>query len=132
MDLIKVNYSPTQVPHSKQKKLSFSLHDMTIPTLEGVIKKKTEELREMGFDLFLLEFSSDSDSNGDAFMQCHVKGSRLETPEEVEERVKRQEAYNSRQIKEHTDKLLNSKRLKEIKRLTEHLSLEELQARKTL
>ena len=48
--------------------------------------------------------------------------------DEMENRVKQYEAHNARQWKEHNAKIENSNRMKELKRLFNDISVEQLQS----
>lgn len=132
MDLITINYKPREVAPSLRKKTSFSVDRVTIQGLNQEIDEHVKALQGQGFTLFILEFTGNDDEQGSSYVTCHVIGSRLETPEEVEKRVKHHEAYNARQVEEHKAKIEESNRRKEFKRLTGGLTLEQLQALKSL
>jgi hypothetical protein len=131
MDLINIKTHAIEIPQSKQKAKGFSVSSTTLPSFTAAVNKIIAKYQEEGFTLFRLEFVSQADDeNGSGLIEprCIVKASRLETPEETAERVARQDRYNQSQIDEHKKKIENSKRAKEIRRLTEHLTLEQLQA----
>jgi len=132
MDLITIKRGPIEVPHPKRKKKSFELQTCTIPALNEAIGKIVKEFEAQALPLFKLEFEAHEDDNGAIRTYCVVVASRMETQEEVDARVAKQESYNACQLAEHKAKIEASKRHKELQRLTAHLSLEQLQALATL
>jgi len=128
MDLINIKTHAIEIPQSKQKAKGFSLSSTNLTAFNERVNKIISEFETQGFTLFRLGFTSQNDDGELTPPWCSVQASRLETPEETAERVARQEKYNQSQIDEHNKKIENSKRAKEIRRLTEHLTLEQLQA----
>lgn len=132
MELTNIIRKPVEVVHSLRKRASFDVSSTTIENFHAQVNKRVSAFQEQGFNLFLLEFGATENDDGEATATCSVLASRLETEEEMNARIKRQEKYNEGQIKEHAAKVEASKRHKEIERLTSHLTLEQLQAMKGL
>lgn len=128
MDLINIKREPIEVPHSLRKHKSITLNTMTLPTLTERIGKVVQGFANEGLPLHRLSFECGENDDGHDYVTCRVTASRLETPEEVVGRVARAEAYNARQLAEHKQKIEQSKRRKELERITSHLTLEQLEA----
>ena len=127
-DLVTIKYEPIEVAHNKRKSEAFRLHSCTIDELNKKINKRVESLKEVGMTLFTLEFSSSEDDDGTPESWCRVQGSRMETGEEMQERIARHEKYNEKVREQRAKDKEQSDRRKEIKRLTEHLTLDQLKA----
>lgn len=128
MELLTIKTHAIEVPRSKQKAKSFLVSETNLPAFTDRVNRIISEFQSQGFTLFRLEFVSEEDDGELTAPRCSVQASRMETPEETEERVTRQTRYNDSQIAEHKKKIENAARQKEIKRLTEHLSTDELKA----
>ena len=131
-DLIVIKYEATQVAHSKCKSESFHLHSCTIDELNKAIDKRVKSLKEKGMTLFTLEFISSEDDDGTFTKWCRVQGSRMETDEEMQERIARNEKYNESVLKQLAKDKERSDRRKELGRLTKHLTLDQLKAIKSI
>lgn len=127
-DLVTIKYEPIGVVHSKRKSESFNLRSCTIDELNKMIDKRVKSLKEKGMTLFTLEFSGSEDDDGTLMHQCTVQGTRMETEEEMQERVERLEKYNEKVREQRAKDKEQSDRRKELKRLTEHLTLDQLKA----
>ena len=87
-DLVTIKYEPIEVVHSKRKSEAFKLHSCTIDELHNLINKRVESLREKGMTMFTLEFVDSVDDDDKLTSWCRVQGSRMETAEEMQERVR--------------------------------------------
>ena len=97
-----------------------------------MINKRVESLREKGMTMFRLEFVDSVDDDDKLTAWCRVQGSRMETGEEMQERIARHEKYNDSVLKQRAKDKEQSDRRKELKRLTEHLTLDQLKAIKSI
>lgn len=132
-DYVTIKYEAIEVIHSKRKSESFDLRSCTIDDLNKAIDKRVKSRKEKGMTLFTLEFiGSEDDVYGDRNMMCKVQGTRMETEEEMQERVERLEKYNEKVHKQRAEDKEQSDRRKELKRLTEHLTLDQLKAIKSI
>lgn len=131
-DLATIKYEPIEVVHSKRKSESFDLRSCTIDELNKMIDKRVKSLKEKGMTLFTLEFSGSEDDDGTLTPWCKVQGTRTETEEEMQERVERLEKYNEKVHEQRAKDKEQSDRRKELKRLTEHLTLDQLKAIKSI
>ena len=118
-----IQYEPIEVVHSKRKSESFDLRSCTIDELNKAIDKHVKSLKEKGMTLFRLEFSGSEDD-----LAVNVQGTRMETDEEMKERITRQEKHNERVREQRVDEKVKSDRRKELERLTKHLTLDQLKA----
>lgn len=125
MELIKISSSPKMCKHSLWKREKIDLVDMTIQTLKDSVDAKVKLLQAQGMTHFILKFDATAE-DGESMPYCIVQGSRLESEDEMAERIKQEEARNDREIKAHAEKLANIARRKEIERLTKHLTTEQL------
>jgi hypothetical protein len=130
MELVNIKREPIEVVHSLRRHKFATLHPTTLPALISQINAIVQELAAEGLPLHRLSFECRETDDGNEYAICRVTGSRMETPEEVAARVARQEAYNARELAEHKQKIEQSKRRKELERVTAHLTLEQLQAMK--
>lgn len=133
-DLATIKYEPIEVVHSKRKSEAFKLHSCTIDELNKMIDKRVKSLKEKGMTLFRLEFICDegNEKEDEPVIRCCVNGSRMETTEEMQERIARHEKYNESVIKQRAKDKEQADRRKELKRLTEHLTLDQLKAIKSI
>lgn len=133
-DLVTIKYEQIEVVHSKRKSESFYLRSCTIDELNKMIDKRVKSLKEKGMTLFTLEFvgSVEDDDDGTLTPWCKVQGSRMETEDEMKERIARHEKYNESVLKQRAKDKEQSDRRKELKRLTEHLTLDQLKAIKSI
>lgn len=135
-DLIVIKYEATEIAQSKRKGESFVLRSCTIDGLNKAIDKRVKSLKEKGMTLFRLEFICDEgneeEEESTPAIRCCVKGSRMETEEETQERIMRQDKYNEKVHKQRAEGKEQSDRRKELKRLTEHLTLDQLKAIKSI
>ena len=127
-DYVTIQYNPIEVVHSKRKSESFDLRSCTIDDLTKEIDKRVKSLKEKGMTLFTLEFGGSEDDDGTFTPWCKVQGTRMETDEEMQERIARQEKYNEKVRQQREKEKEQTARHKELKRLTEHLSLDQLKA----
>ena len=134
MDLINIKTDAIEISATQRQRRGFYVCSTTLSAFNERVNSIIFEFQTQGFTLFKLEFTSRADDEDDEPLppRCTVVASRMETPEETDERVTRQKRYNQSQIDEHSKKLENSKRAKEIRRLTEHLTLEQLQALRSI
>lgn len=128
-----IQRKPIEVVYSKRKSESFDLRSCTIDELNKAIDKRVKSLKEKGMTLFSLEFSGSEDDDGLAACcgvtpWCKVQGTRMETDEEMKERITRQEKHNERVREQRVEKKEQSDRRKELERLTKHLTLDQLKA----
>lgn len=131
-DLITIKYEAIEVIHSKRKSESFDLRSCTIDELNKAIDKSVKSLREKGMTLFSLEFSGSEDDDGTVTPWCKVQGTRMETEEEMQERIARQEKHNETAREQRVREKGQSDRRKELERLTKHLTLDQLKAIKSI
>ena len=131
-DLVTIKYEPIEVVHSKRKSESFDLHSCTIDELNKMIDKRVKSLKEKGMTLFTLEFGGSEDDYGTITPQCEIQGTRMETEDEMQGRIARLEKYNEKVHKQRAENKEQSDRRKELKRLTEHLTLDQLKAIKSI
>lgn len=131
-DLVTIKYEPIEVAHSKRKSESFDLRSCTIDELNKTIDKHVKSLKEKGMTLFMLEFDSSEDDDGTPAPWCKVQGTRMENEDEMQERVDRLEKYNEKVREQRAKDKEQSDRRKELKRLTEHLTLDQLKAIKSI
>ena len=127
-DYVTIQYNPIEVIHSKRKSDSFNLRSCTIDDLNKTIDKSVKSLEEKGMILFTLEFGGSEDDYGTLTPWCKVQGTRMETDEEMRSRIARQEKYNEKVRQQREKEKEQSDRRKELKRLTEHLTLDQLKA----
>ena len=129
-DLIVIKYEAIEIAQSKRKSESFVLYSCTIDDLNKAIDKRVKSLKENGMTLFRLEFICDegNEEDGEHVTRCCVKGSRMETEDETQERIARQERFNRNTLGRIAAGKENAERSKELKRLTGHLTLEQLKA----
>lgn len=133
-DLIVIKYEANEIVQSKRKGESFVLRSCTIDDLIKAIDKRVKSLKEKGMTLFRLEFICDegNEEEDEPVMRCCVNGSRMETKDETQERITRQERFNRNILERIAADKENAERRKELKRLTEHLTLEQLKAIKSI
>ena len=131
-DYVTIQRKPIEVVHSKRKSESFDLRSCTIDELNKAIDKSVKSLKEKGMTLFTLEFGGSEDDDGTFTPWCKVQGTRMETDEEMQERIARQEKYNEKVHKQRAEGKEQSDRRNELKRLTEHLTLDQLKAIKSI
>ena len=131
-DLITIKYEPIQIAHSKRESESFDLRSCTIDDLNKAIDKRVKSLKEKGMTLFTLEFGGSEDDDGTFTPWCEVQGTRMETEEEMQERIARQEKHNERAREQRVKENEQSDRRKELERLTKHLTLDQLKAIKSI
>lgn len=127
-DLIVIKYEATEIAQSKRKGESFVLCSCTIDNLNKAIDKHVKSLKEKGMTLFTLEFGGSEDDDGTFTPWCKVQGTRMETKDEMQERITRQEKYNERVREQRVKEKEQSARRKELERLTKHLTLDQLKA----
>ena len=127
-DYVTIQYNPIEVVHSKRKSESFDLRSCTIDDLNKAIDKSVKSLKEKGMTLFTLEFGGSEDDDGTFTPWCKVQGTRMETEDEMQERIARQEKNNERAREQRVKENEQSDRRKELERLTRHLTLEQLKA----
>ena len=127
-DYVTIQYKPIQIVHSKRKSESFDLRSCTIEDLNKAIDKSVKSLKEKGMTIFTLEFSGSEDDDGTFTPRCEVQGTRMETEDEMQERVARQEKNNERAREQKVRQMEQSDRRRELERLTKHLTLEQLKA----
>ena len=131
-DLVTIKYEPVEVVHSKRKSEAFRLHSCTIDELNKMIDKRVKSLKEKGMALFTLEFVDSVDDDDKLTSWCRVQGTRMETGEEMQERIARNKKYNESVLKQRAKDKEQLDRRKELKRLTEHLTLDQLKAIKSI
>ena len=127
-----IQYKPIQIVHSKRKSESFDLRSCTIDDLNKAIDKRVKSLKEKGMTLFTLEFGGSEDDDGTFTPWCKVQGTRMETEDEMQERIARQEKNNERAREQRVKEKEQSDRRKELERLTKHLTLSQLEAIKSI
>lgn len=130
MELINIIETALEVPASKRVAVRVPLSGFSdLEHLTKRISQAQSDLLGKGLDRFRLRFYAlDGEDGGKPEPWCEIQGSRLETPEEVDARVRRQEGYNKRQIEEHKARVDASLRQKEIKRILGNMTLDELRA----
>ena len=131
-DLIVIKYEATEIAQSKRKGESFVLRSCTIDDLNKAIDKRVKSLKEKGMTMFTLEFSGSEDDDGTFTPWCKVQGTRMETEEETQERIARQEKHNETAREQRVKEKEQSDRRKELERLTKHLTLDQLKAIKSI
>jgi hypothetical protein len=131
-DLVAIKHEPIEVANSKRKSEAFYLRSCTIDELNKMIDKRVKSLKEKGMTLFALEFGSSEDDDGTAAPWCKVQGTRMETEDEMQERIARLEKYNEKVHEQRAKDKEQSDRRRELKRLTEHLTLDQLKAIKSI
>ena len=131
-DLITIKYEPIQIVHSKRKSESFDLRSCTIDDLTKEIDKRVKSLKEKGMTIFTLEFGGSEDDFGTITPWCKVQGTRMETDEEMQERIARQEGNNERAREQKVRQMEQSDRRNELERLTKHLTLDQLKTIKSI
>lgn len=131
-DFVTIQYNPIEVVHSKRKSESFDLRSCTIDDLTKEIGKRVKSLKEKGMTLFTLEFGGSEDDDGTFTPWCKVQGTRMETDEEMQERIARQEKRNETAREQREKEMEQSDRRKELERLTKHLTLDQLKAIKSI
>ena len=127
-EYVTIQYNPIEVVHSKRKSDSFNLRSCTIDDLNKAIDKRVKSLKEKGMALFSLEFGGSEDDDGTVTPWCKVQGTRMETEEEMQERIARQEKSNERTREQMEKEKEQTARRKELERLTKHLTLDQLKA----
>lgn len=132
LDLITIIREPREIPESKRVRRTVDLRYIKSQiSLEKATQEATDYLKSLGFDMFRLEFDTQMD-HGDAddehYPVMSIIGSRMETAEEVAERVRRHEAYNARKWADHNARLGAIARRKELDRITGSLTLGQLKA----
>lgn len=127
-DYVTIQYKPIQIVHSKRKSESFDLRSCTIDDLNKAIDKRVKSLKEKGMTIFTLEFSGSEDDDGTFTPWCKVQGTRMETEDEMQERIARQEKHNETAREQRVEEKVKSDRRKELERLTKHLTLDQLKA----
>lgn len=132
--LIDIVRTPKRAHPNTNKVETFAITDKI--NLNELILKLTqtqENLLTLGYDICNVNFVvQESSWHSCDLIYCHIIGSRLETQEECEKRIKGQERSNARKIKELKDNFLWKAKRREFNRLTEGLSLEQLQNLKSL
>ena len=123
-----IQRKPIEVVYSKRKSESFDLHSCTIDELNKAIDKRVKSLKEKGMTLFTLEFGGSEDDDSTSTPWCKVQGTRMETDEEMKERITRQEKHNETAREQRVKEKEQSDRRKELERLTKHLTLDQLKA----
>ncbi len=131
-DYVTIQYKPIQVIHSKRKSESFDLRSCTIDGLNKAIDELVKSLKEKGMTLFTLEFGGSEDGDGTFTPWCKVQGTRMETDEEMQERIARQEKHNETAREQRVRQMEQSDRRKELERLTKHMTLDQLKAIKSI
>ena len=127
-DYVTIKYEPIQIVHSKRKSELFDLRSCTIDDLNKAIDKRVKSLKEKGMTLFTLEFGGSEDDDGTFTPWCDVQGTRMETVDEMQERIARQEKNNERAREQRVRQMEQSDRRNELERLTKHLTLDQLKA----
>lgn len=127
-EYVTIQYNPIEVVHSKRKSDSFNLRSCTIDDLNKAIDKSVKSLKEKGMTIFTLEFGGSEDDFGTLTPWCKVQGTRMETDEEMRSRIAQHEKHNERTREQRVRENEQSDRSKELERLTEHLTLEQLKA----
>lgn len=127
-DYVTIKYEPIQIAHSKRRSESFDLRSCTIDELNKSIDKSVKSLKEKGMTLFTLEFGGSEDDDGTFTPRCEVQGTRMETEDEMQERIARQERHNATAREQRVRQKEQSDRRKELERLTKHLTLDQLKA----
>ena len=131
-DYVTIQYKPIKVVHSKRKSDSFNLRSCTIDDLNKAIDKSVKSLKEKGMTIFTLEFGGSEDDFGTFTTWCKVQGTRMETDEEMQERIAQHEKHNERAREQRVKENEQSDRRKELERLTKHLTLDQLKAIKSI
>ena len=134
MDLITIKRYAIEVPPSQRLKRRVALTHTNAPGLQQFIDSFIQDGDKNGYPLHRLAFENGhTDEDGEEYPpRCIIELSRMETEEETAARVKRQEAYNQKQIEDERKRLQALDRRQELERITEHLTLEQLQALPTI
>jgi outer membrane protein assembly factor BamA len=130
MDLITIKREAIEVPPSQRLERTVHLTFTSTSKMQETVDKVIQDLAANGYPLHRLSFENGhTDEDGEEHPpRCIIELSRMETEEETAARVKRQEAYNQKQIEDERKRLQALDRRKELERITGHLTLEQLQA----
>jgi hypothetical protein len=122
MNLVTINRDVAEIPAQQRPIHKVQIENHTIESLTAKIEEIKEKAKEDGFTIFRTEFLCDIKP------VCWVIASRLETPEETQARITKQQQRNAREMHEHAAKLERIARQKEIDRLLGGYTLDQLQA----
>ena len=129
--MIVIKHAPQKAHPNTDKTVSFTAKKDPAELIQQ-IKDSTESLAKNGYIFpnvsFLVE---ESDFEQDRAI-CTIRAGRMETKDECDKRVERQVQSNARELQTLKERLYIQQKRKEFNRLTDNLSLEQLQALSSL
>ena len=125
--MLVIKHAPQKAHPNTDKIVSFTAKKDPAELIQQ-IKDYVESLAKNGYIFPKVSFIvEESDYEPDRAI-CTIRAGRMETQDECNKRVERQVQSNARELQARKERLYIQKKRKEFNRLTNNLSLEQLQA----